>query len=204
MAASGDLNRFQERRRQVLAILLLAVFICLLFVRSVAQDPLHEYIEWGGAALILIAILGRTWCTLYIGGRKSADIVTGGPYSVTRNPLYVFSAIGAAGIGAMTGSVVVALLLGIFTWLAFLTVIFVEERFLEKNFGEPYRVYMRQVPRFFPKPWLFHENEILTVQPQLIYKTFADGLVFVLAYPFFEVVERLQDSGVLPVVLHLY
>lgn len=204
MAASGDLNRFQERRRQVLALLLVAIFFFLLFVRSVAQDPAHEYIEWAGGALMVIAILGRTWCTLYIGGRKSADIVTGGPYSVTRNPLYVFSAIGAAGIGAMTGSVVVALLLGIFTWLAFLTVIFVEERFLEKNFGEPYRAYMRQVPRFFPKPWLFHENEILTVRPQLIYKTFADGLVFVLAYPFFEVVEYLQDIGVLPVVLHLY
>ena len=204
MTASGDLNRFQERRRQVLAVLLVAIFLFLLFVRSVAQDPVHEYIEWAGGALMVIAILGRTWCTLYIGGRKSADIVTGGPYSVTRNPLYVFSAIGAAGIGAMTGSVVVALLLGVFTWLAFLMVILVEERFLEKNFGEPYRAYMRQVPRFFPKPWLFRENETLTVRPQLIYKTFADGLVFVLAYPFFEVIEYLQDIGVLPVVLYLY
>jgi protein-S-isoprenylcysteine O-methyltransferase Ste14 len=204
MAATADLGRFQARRRKVLAVLIAAIFLVLLFVASAGSDATHELVEKVGAILIFIAILGRTWCTLYIGGRKSADIITGGPYSVTRNPLYVFSAIGAMGIGAMTGSVVVALFFGVFTWLAFLLVIFVEEDYLDRNFGEPYRAYMRRVPRFFPKFWLFRENEMLTVKPQLIYRTFADGLVFVLAYPFFEIVEHFQNIGVLPVVLRLY
>ncbi|WP_442580780.1 methyltransferase family protein [Mesorhizobium sp. ASY16-5R] len=204
MAATADLGRFQARRRKVLAVLIAVIFLVLLFVASAGSDATHELVEKAGAVLILIAILGRTWCTLYIGGRKSAEIVTGGPYSMTRNPLYVFSAIGAAGIGAMTGSVVVASLFAVFTWLAFLTVIFVEERFLDRNFGEPYRAYMKRVPRFFPKPWLFQESESLTIRPQLIYRTFADGLVFILAYPFFELVEYFQDIGTLPVVLRLY
>jgi protein-S-isoprenylcysteine O-methyltransferase Ste14 len=204
MAATADLGRFQARRRKVLAVLIAVIFLVLLFVASAGSDATHELVEKAGAVLILVAILGRTWCTLYIGGRKSAEIVTGGPYSMTRNPLYVFSAIGAAGIGAMTGSVVVASLFAVFTWLAFLTVIFVEERFLDRNFGEPYRAYMKRVPRFFPKPWLFQESESLTIRPQLIYRTFADGLVFILAYPFFELVEYFQDIGTLPVVLRLY
>lgn len=201
-----DLGRFQARRRRVLAVLVTAIFLALLFVRSetTPDDKLHEYVEWVGGVLILVAILGRTWCTLYIGGRKSSEIVSGGPYSMTRNPLYFFSAIGAIGIGAMTGSMVIALAFGVLTWLAFLTVILVEEEFLERTFGEPYRAYMQKVPRFFPKPWLFRENDVLTVRPQLLYKTFADGLVFVLAYPFFEAVENLQEAGILPVVLHLY
>ena len=206
MTAPNSLGRFQARRRRVLALLVGVIFLALLFVRSETTpgDSLHEYVEWVGGALILIAILGRTWCTLYIGGRKSAEVVTGGPYSVTRNPLYLFSAIGAIGIGAMTGSMVIALAFGVMTWLAFLAVIVVEERFLEQAFGQPYRDYMERVPRFFPKPWLFHESAELTVRPDLIYRTFTDGLVFILAYPFFETVEYLQAAGILPVVLHLY
>src|SRR5690606_27834472 len=97
---AGDLSRFQRRRRFAVAILVAGLFAALLFVRSpvTIDNGLHEYVEAFGGAAILLAILGRTWCTLYIGGRKSAEIVRGGPYSVTRNPLYVFSTIGAAGI----------------------------------------------------------------------------------------------------------
>lgn len=201
-----ELRRYQRRRRYVLALLIGLIFLALLFVRSEAApgQALHEYMEWIGGVLILVAILGRTWCTLYIGGRKSAEIVTEGPYSVTRNPLYVFSAIGAAGIGAMTGSIIIALAFAVLTWLAFLAVIQVEERFLEQNFGDPYLRYMEQVPRFFPKPWLFRESEMLAVKPKLLYRTFTDGLFFVLAFPFFELVEGLQEAGILPVILHVW
>ena len=41
--------------------------------------------------MILICILGRTWATLYIGGQKQRELVTKGPYSVVRNPLYLFT-----------------------------------------------------------------------------------------------------------------
>jgi protein-S-isoprenylcysteine O-methyltransferase Ste14 len=206
MTPADELGRFQKRRRIALAFLTCVILAGLLFVRSAlgADDVVHEYIEAAGGALILAAILGRTWCTLYIGGRKSAEIVTGGPYSVTRNPLYVFSAVGAAGIGAMTGSMIVAAGFAVLTYAAFHYVILVEEEYLERTFGEPYRQYMRAVPRFFPRVRLFRESEMLSVRPRLLYRTFRDGLLFMAAYPFFEFVEYLQDAGVLPVLLHLY
>ncbi len=206
MTAASDMGRYQRRRRIALGVLIAVIFVALLFVGSVTtnDDNLHEHIEQIGAILIMAAILGRTWCTLYIGGRKSAEIVRGGPYSITRNPLYVFSAIGAAGIGAMTGSIVVAVAFAIITAVAFHFVIRVEEVYLENAFGEPYRQYMREVPRFFPNPFLFKESEMLSVRPQLLYRTFTDGLVFAAAYPFFEAVEYFQESGVLPILLRLY
>ncbi len=206
LSPATPLGRFQRRRRIVLALLLVLIFGCLLFIRSESPpgSGLHELAEQIGAVLILVAILGRTWCTLYIGGRKSAEIVREGPYSVTRNPLYVFSAIGAAGVGAMSGSFVVAALLCIATAAAFHYVILVEERHLEGLFGEPYRRYLSEVPRFLPNPRLFVEAGELTIRPHFIYRTFSDGLVFALAYPFFEVVEHLQAGGHLPILMHLY
>lgn len=206
MTADEDLGRFQRRRRIALAVLIAVIFISLLFVGTSTQVPesFHEHMEQVGIILIVAAILGRMWCTLYIGGRKSAEIVSGGPYSITRNPLYVFSSVGAAGIGAMSGSIIVAVAFAIITAAAFLYVIKVEEAYLERAFGEPYRVYMARVPRFFPNPRLFRENDLLTVRPQLLYRTFTDGLVFVVAYPFFEMVEYLQNAGVVPVLLRLF
>lgn len=201
-----ELSRYQRRRRIVLTGLTGVIFLALFFVSSAlsTDETLHEHIEAFGIGAILVAILGRTWCTLYIGGRKSAEIVRGGPYSVTRNPLYVFSTIGAAGIGAMTGSITVAVVFAILCYAAFHAVILVEEAYLEENFGDSYRQYMREVPRFFPNPRLFRESDMLAVRPQLLYRTFTDGLLFLAAYPFFEFVEYLQESGLLPVLLRVY
>lgn len=200
----ASLSRFQKRRRIALAILVAVLFIALVFVESAGSGRFHEYVEALGISLIFIAILGRTWCTLYIGGRKAAEIVDTGPYSVTRNPLYVFSAIGAAGVGAMVGSITVAVGFAVLTWAAFHYVTLVEEDYLKKNFGQPYLDYLARVPRFFPNFGLFREADMLTVKPRNLYRTFADGLLFLLAYPFFEVIEYLQNSGLLPVVLRLY
>jgi protein-S-isoprenylcysteine O-methyltransferase Ste14 len=201
-----ELGRFQRHRRIVLGALLVLIFMALLFVRSegTPNGELHESIETFGISAILAAILGRTWCTLYIGGRKNAEIVRSGPYSVTRNPLYFFSTIGAAGIGAMTGSIVVAVILAICCYVAFRSVILVEEAYLLETFGKHYRDYIREVPRFFPNPLLFKESSTLSVRPQTLYRTFIDGLFFLAAYPFFEAVEYLQDTGALPVFMLLY
>ncbi|MGB4295037.1 MAG: hypothetical protein WBJ16_05340 [Smithellaceae bacterium] len=41
-----------------------------------------------GAVLVGVASMGRLWCSLYIAGYKAEILVTEGPYSITRNPLY--------------------------------------------------------------------------------------------------------------------
>jgi len=204
MKTLGELGKYQQRRRLAIGAVVVLLVVALLFVGSRSTGHFHEYIEAFGLSLIVAAIIGRMWCTLYIGGRKSAEIVRSGPYSVTRNPLYVFSTIGAMGIGAQTGSLIVALGFGILCYVAFSIVIRAEEKFLEQNFGEPYRAYCRDVPRFFPKLSLYNDDATVTVKPDRLYRTFTDGLVFFVAYPFFEFIEYLQGIDVLPVLLRLY
>lgn len=204
MKTLGELGKYQQRRRFAIGAVIVLLVVALLFVGSRSTGHFHEYIEAFGLSLIVAAIIGRMWCTLYIGGRKSAEIVQSGPYSVTRNPLYVFSSIGAMGIGAQTGSLTIAITFGVLCYLAFSVVIRTEEKFLKQNFGKPYEAYCASVPRFFPNPSLFHDDKELIVRPDRLYRTFTDGLVFFVAYPFFEFVEYLQDTNVLPVLLHLY
>jgi protein-S-isoprenylcysteine O-methyltransferase Ste14 len=198
------LGSYQHTRRIVLACLIAVIVIGLLFCRSLYGDGrLHEFVEAFGIGLIGVGILGRLWCTIYIGGRKSAEIVSSGPYSVSRNPLYVFSTIAAAGVGAQTGSIVVALFFGLVTAFAFHVVIRREERFLSGTFGAAYADYMARVPRFVPRLGQFRDAERVDVRPKLLYTTLGDGLFFLVAIPAFELIELAQDGGWLPVLLRL-
>jgi protein-S-isoprenylcysteine O-methyltransferase Ste14 len=203
--AIKSLGPYQRWRRRVLAILL-AILVAVLFFCQSAFPPntrIHEFVETAGILLIFLGIVGRLWSTLYIGGRKSAQVVTGGPYSITRNPLYLFSSIAAIGVGAQMGSFVIAAGFGVLCAVAFHFVILREEKYLTEALGSPYRAYVARVPRFFPKLSLYHEGDTGSFRPRLLLTTLLDGMVFFVAVPLFEVVDAAQVAGTLPVLFRL-
>ncbi|TPK74165.1 isoprenylcysteine carboxylmethyltransferase family protein [Mesorhizobium sp. B2-4-15] len=195
------LGNYQQMRRLVLAVLVVVLFLALLFGQSTfpPDTPVHESIEMFGVLLIFLGIVGRLWATLYIGGRKSSEVVTGGPYSITRNPLYVFSTVAAAGVGAQIGSFSGVILFAVLCAGAFHIVILREEKFLKEALGAPYQAYLERVPRFFPKLSLYQEGETGSFKPRLLLTTLLDGLVFLVALPAFELIDGAQQSGMLPV-----
>src|SRR6187399_1591484 len=110
MPISFDLVR-QQWQRKLIIVAAIAIGIAVVMASrpfSSEGNLLHETVERSGFFLILIAIVGRTWCSMYISGRKLAALVTDGPYSISRNPLYLFSSIAAFGVGAQFGSIVIA------------------------------------------------------------------------------------------------
>lgn len=163
----------------------------------------HEAIEFVGFCLIVFCIVGRTWCSLYIGGLKNKSLIDVGPYSVSRNPLYFFSIAGAAGVGAQLGSIVIGLLAGVVTWAVFYVLVFSEERSLRAQFGETYREYLARVPRFFPKVWLWHDVETLSVRPGIVRATFMDACIFLVSIPLAEFFDYLHDLGIIPVLFRV-
>ena len=203
--ARGALDRYQTMRRLVLAILIAVLLALLLFGQSVfaPETVMHEAIEMFGILLIFLGVVGRLWSTLYIGGRKSEEVVTGGPYSITRNPLYLFSSVAAAGVGAQIGSFTAMIGFGLICAIAFHVVILREERFLKKAMGAPYEAYLKRVPRFFPKLSLYQEGNTGSFKPKLLLNTLLDGLVFLVAMPFFETIDAAQVSGWLPVLFRM-
>ena len=171
--------------------------------RLEAANSTHEMIEWIGIVAIVICVLGRTWASLYIAGRKIEQLVTDGPYSVMRNPLYLFSIIGAAGAGAQLGSIVAGLIFGALAWAVFHVVTLQEERLLTERYGAAFASYVAKVPRFLPNPRLWRDVPVLTIMPPKILRTFGDAMVFLLSVPIAEGFEQLQNIGVLPILLRL-
>jgi protein-S-isoprenylcysteine O-methyltransferase Ste14 len=198
------LNPVQIIRKIALGFVLLgAVGLIALASSPPNWSAFHESVEAAGLALILICILGRCWCTLYIGGRKGAELVDIGPYSISRNPLYFFSFVGAFGVGAQTGSLTVAILFAVAAWVVFRVTVAREETYLKGALGQPYQHYLSAVPRFLPYPWLWKGAEVLEVRPRRVTLTFLDSLTFLVAIPLAEGLEILQDHGILPVLLRL-
>ncbi|HAY47380.1 MULTISPECIES: methyltransferase family protein [Thalassospira] len=199
------LTVLQRRRKLVIAALALVLLGTLPLIQSVAkvQMSLHEGIELGGIGLIAVAIFGRAWCTLYIGGRKAQQLTDRGPYSISRNPLYVFSFIGAAGVGAQTGSLVISAIFVLGAVAVFLPVILREERALAQLFGPQFERYQARVPRFGPRFSAWRDMDAIEVRPKLLWRTLRDGLAFFLAVPLFEFFDWLQVSGIVHPLVHL-
>ncbi len=198
-----DIHSVQMARKLGLLVTL-AVFAVLFCFGDTAWRPaVHEAMRWLGAGLIFVCISGRTWCSLYIGGRKNYELVTTGPYSVCRNPLYVFSIIGAIGIGAQLGAVSVAVLAGFCAWLVHILVVRQEERLLLADHGEPYARYLAEVPRFLPRFSLWKNVEVLEVRTLAFARTFADACIFFGAIPLAAALDLLHNLGLLRVFFRL-
>lgn len=102
-----------------------------------------------GAALAVAGIAVRAWAAGTIV--KNAVLTTTGPYAHTRNPLYVGSfllGLGLAVAGARV-SVLVAYLIAYA--VVYGRAMRLEAARLERDFGEAYRTYARNVPMFIPR-----------------------------------------------------
>lgn len=198
-----SLARVQSLRKLALAGMATLGLLLALFISSAwpPEGAIDEGIEIVGVCLILVCILGRTWCSLYISDRKIRELVTVGPYSITRNPLYVFSVVGAAGCGAMFGSLLFAFAAGGLVALVFSIVVRREEATLLTVHGAAYQAYCRRVPRFLPRLSAWSDVDHVPTSPAAVRVTFLDSLFFLCAIPMAIGIEGLQQAGYLPSLL---
>jgi len=102
-----------------------------------------------GAAMTIIA--GRSFVqagTNVEPWKPSLTLVTGGIFAWMRNPMYVGLMLVVAGLGIALASDWTLVLLVPAALILHFYVVTREERYLEKKFGESYRVYMSKVPRY--------------------------------------------------------
>ena len=103
---------------------------------------------------LIIAGLGqalRIWAAGHL--IKGGEVTRSGPYSWTRNPLYLGSSLVGLGFCLAAGRWELGALLGVLLLGVYRPVIGTEARKLSERFPEAYEEYARTVPLFIPRPW---------------------------------------------------
>ncbi|MEQ1440465.1 isoprenylcysteine carboxylmethyltransferase family protein [Fontimonas sp. SYSU GA230001] len=194
--------QFIERHRIVLSRLMVAGVLVVLAISSSAWSGRQAFFASVlvalGLVLIGLAMVGRLWCNLYIVGYKNQTLLTTGPYSASRNPLYFFSSLGGVGVGLTSGTLTVGVLIAVLFALTYPGVILTEEKRLEKIHGQAWLDYMARVPRFFPRLSQLVEPEQYEVHPRLFRKHLLDALWFAWAAGVMALIDGAHGMGWLP------
>jgi protein-S-isoprenylcysteine O-methyltransferase Ste14 len=187
-----------QRRIIVSRVFAGAFFALVLFAGSAHEGSVVEGLLFLlGVMLVGVATVGRLWCSLYISGYKKAELITMGPYSMTRNPLYFFSLLGFAGLGFATQTFTLGLVLIVMFAIVYPSTIRREEAVLGARFGEAFTDYCARTPRLFPNFRLFNEPDTYTVNPRLFRRTMGDVLWFVWLVGAIAFIDVLHENGVI-------
>lgn len=157
-----------------------------------------------GWLFIAVGVTGRVWCGSYICGRKTSQLITQGPYSISRNPLYFFSFVGGLGVMLVTETLLFPCIFTVFFLAYHSQIIAREERKLQAQHGEAYAQYCDNVPRFWPNIGLFSEPQEYTVDAADFREHLSEVMWFIVAGGLIEFLEALHTSGYLPTYLHIY
>jgi protein-S-isoprenylcysteine O-methyltransferase Ste14 len=121
-------------------------------------------LDFAGWLFFLAYLTMRLWSTLYVGGVKDKVLQTTGPYSITRNPLYVGGFCFSLSIAFFLKSASLAALTIVASIAYVRWVVAAEEEVLESIFGESYREYKRRVPRMLPRFSLYRSDPTVEVR----------------------------------------
>jgi len=121
------------------------ILLALIFARPV--------LPWAIAGLVLV--IAGTSLRLISSATlvKDRELCTDGIYAMTRNPLYLGSALIALGFASLTSSL---WFLGGFTLVPlpmYMRMILIEEKYLVQLWPEEFPEYIKSVPRFLPRLW---------------------------------------------------
>ncbi len=120
----------------------LGVVFLLLMHPSGRSLCIGGVIAVGGAGL-------RLWASGHID--KGRVLTRGGPYSLTRNPLYLGSFLMAVGTVIAGQGYWLLIPFGLFFGAVYLPVMRAEEEELRAGYGGAFEAYARDVPLFFPR-----------------------------------------------------
>ena len=151
-----DLRSFLFKKRSYTPI---PIVLAILYFSQLSY-PFWIY----GAAFIVLGELIRLSAVRYAGGRTRTtkvganSLCTSGPYSRTRNPLYIGNVFIYSGVVLLSGGIYVFQLLAVVIFyfiFQYSMIISLEEEKLSTVFGQDYSKYKNNVPRIIPLsiPW---------------------------------------------------
>lgn len=164
-----------------------------LFFREISLFPDTRIVLVLGLSLVIVGqgIRIMTVGMDYIirGGRNrcvyASTLVTGGLFSLCRNPLYLGNLFILTGFGVVSGSAWYLFFSMPLLYLSYACIIAAEEHFLYQQFGEEYIIYCQSTPRFIPRlreagrvfrKCKFNWRRVVVKEYTTLYITFLIGL----------------------------
>ncbi len=191
-------------------IMISKIFIILFFMVAIFSAPkiqphslLAASMHWLGCLFITICVLGRIYCSILIAGKKTLELIQTGPFSLVRNPLYVFSFIGMIGIAMQFTIITIPVLLAVVFCVYYPKVVSVEEQRLNAMFGQSFEEYKKQVPRWLPRTLKMKMVDSIETNPKIILKSMRDASMFFLSVPAFALLAFLHQT-ILPTLWQLW
>ena len=109
-----------------------------------------------GLALVALGVAAMAWAIVWMSRTKqdpdprkpTPELIAGGPFRWSRNPIYVGMALIQTGVGLALGNLWILLLLAPTLWILRRGVIEKEEAYLTRKFGDAYTRYRASVRRW--------------------------------------------------------
>ena len=148
---------------------------------------------------ILISVLGFLVRFYTIGttpkgtsGRNTkeqvADVLnSSGMYSMVRHPLYLGNYLIWLGISLASFNIYFVVIMSLLFWIYYERIMFAEERFLERKFGEDYLNWASKLPAFLPSILNFKESDTKFSIITVLRREYASVLAAVVGFTFIEV-----------------
>jgi protein-S-isoprenylcysteine O-methyltransferase Ste14 len=150
----------------------------------------HSLFDFFALILIILCAFGRIYATAFLGGHKNKKIIDIGPYSVVRNPLYVFSWLGVLGLSLASMNILVIIFAPFSFFILYLSLIKREEAHLLESFGTDFQAYMNRVPRWIPNFKIFQCPETIEMNPKLLKNAVFDAIWWFVPFLVLELFEN--------------
>ena len=118
----------------------------------------HWLIFGGGGTVFLLGLLLRIWSQMHLRYRLKAKktLMQTGPYQVIRNPIYIGNMLLMAGVCVLAELLWFAPIMLLYAAGVYSLAVRHEEARLRQKYPADYEVYCREVPRWLPRPRVFH------------------------------------------------
>jgi protein-S-isoprenylcysteine O-methyltransferase Ste14 len=198
-------RKLLHKRLGIRSVVLGVVFVLLSSTsRWGADSTLFAVLYPLGILLVGFATASRLWASVYHAGYKVNTLLTEGPYSMCRTPMYFCNALGAFGaaLTSWTLSLPALLVAGLALYYPF--VVRREEWSLRRQHGQVYEEYRRRTPAFLPDWRRLREPEKYTTRIRLFRRKMVDSCAPFAAVAVIHVIQTLHLHGLLPQLFQLY
>jgi protein-S-isoprenylcysteine O-methyltransferase Ste14 len=206
-------NKLFKYRGQIPVILFVLAVPVIYFtdVTCILKNEKLYYILFGVA--IAMSIAGQVIRAIAIGtsnkntsGRNTSEgqvaeaLNTKGIYSTVRHPLYLGNYFMWIGIVAFTFNIYFFIIVSLMFWLYYERIMFAEERFLERKFGDDYVNWSNRVPAFWPSMKNYEKGDISFSMKTILRREYAGisataiGFIFVAYVREWTITEKIPTS----------